>query len=401
MSIEFQFAPTGIKRVKAIPGGRDRDRITVIPLMNGKGELFPLFVVIKDSSVANKDRTKDTEAQRNQTNMIVLEQWLNAKDGFSGSDGWEKKEYKKELIVNKSGAKKEYKIWYLENRNSHHVICSQGNAYMDGLRTCLYLDVLLRGVQRRREKHRGHLFFWVDNVGSHITSDVLNTLITSVDNDYSKYTDNDGNVLRTEDGDDMLMPNLNQATMAENTTAYVQPCDLLLNKLLKDCARQERDKQYYEEFQRWKKLMLHKEQNGHDMNKEKPFSVKQHNVKVSLKKLISYYDTNINLKEEVVKNTFIKGGLYPYQNEVGAEGKRIPLFKKFVKQGYLHPVDLPVIKKFSEIMQMELIDLSHVDETQVNEVDEEVSLRDEQEFDISDNIENMDDVVSGGETDED
>jgi hypothetical protein len=52
-------------------------------------------------------------------------------------------------------------------------------------------------------------------------------------------------------------------------------------------------------------------------------------------------------------------------------------------------------------MQNELIDLSHVEETEVNEVNEEVLLRDEQEFDISDNIENMDDVVSDGETDDD
>ena len=407
MSIEFCFAPKGISRVKAIPGGRDRDRITVIPLMNGKGELFPLFIVIKDSSVANKDRTKDTDAQRNQLNMTVLEKWHKDKNGFTEKDGWEKKEYKKELIVNKSGAKKEYKIWYLENKETHHVICSQGNAYMDGLRTCLYLDVLLRGVQRRREKEKRHLFFWVDNVGSHITVDVLNNLISSVDNDYSKYVDDYGNVLRKNNGDDVLMPNpkllpnLNQATMAENTTAYVQPCDLLLNKLLKDCARQERDKQYYEEFQCWKKLMLHKEQNGHDTSKEKPFSVKQHDVKGSLKKLITYYDTKIKLKEDVVKNTFIKGGLYPFNNDVGDEGKRIPLFLKFVKKQYIDPVDLPVIKKLSEIMQNELIDLSHVEETEVNEVNEEVLLRDEQEFDISDNIENMDDVVSDGETDDD
>jgi hypothetical protein len=51
-------------------------------------------------------------------------------------------------------------------------------------------------------------------------------------------------------------------------------------------------------------------------------------------------------------------------------------------------------------MQKELIDLSHVDETEVNEFKEEVILTDEQEFNISDNIEHMDDVLSDGETDD-
>lgn len=81
MSVEFCFAPKGIKRVKAIPGGRDRDRITCIPLMNGIGELFPLFTVVKDSSKTNRDKGKDTDTDRNQLNMMVLEQWH--KDGFT------------------------------------------------------------------------------------------------------------------------------------------------------------------------------------------------------------------------------------------------------------------------------------------------------------------------------
>jgi hypothetical protein len=89
-----------------------------------------------------------------------------------------------------------------------------------------------------------------------------------------------------------------------------------------------------------------------------------------------------------------------YKNDVGAEGKRIPLFRKFVKKEYIDSVDLPVTKKLSEIMQKELIDLSHVDETEVNEFKEEVILTDEQEFNISDNIEHMDDVLSDGETDD-
>ena len=272
--------------------------------------------------------------------------------------------------------------------------------YMDGLRTCLYVDTVLRGVQRRREKEKREMFFWVDNVGTHITVDVLDNLISSVDNAYSKYTDEDGNVLRHDNGDDIMMPNLIQATLAENTTAYTQPCDLLLNKLLKDCARQERDKEYYENFQTWRKDMQAKADKGYDMSKEKPFSVKQHNVKGSIKKLIKYYEEQIELKKESVKNTFVRGGLYPYSNEVGADGKRIPLFQKFVKLEYLESVNLPVNKKLSELMKESLIDLSNVDEIEVSRVDDNAVLNDEQLFDISDNIEHMDDVLSDGETDD-
>lgn len=51
-------------------------------------------------------------------------------------------------------------------------------------------------------------------------------------------------------------------------------------------------------------------------------------------------------------------------------------------------------------MKENLIDLSNVDEIEVSRVDDNAVLNDEQLFDISDNIEHMDDVLSDGETDD-
>ena len=57
-------------------------------------------------------------------------------------------EYKVGLIVPPRNKTSKYKQVLKPS-----MICPQGNAYMDGLRTCLYLDVLLRGVQRRLRLH--------------------------------------------------------------------------------------------------------------------------------------------------------------------------------------------------------------------------------------------------------
>ena len=122
---------------------------------------------------------------------------------------------------------------------------------------------------------------------------------------------------------------------------------MLLNELLKDCACNERDKQYDVQFQ--KKVMEDKRKAGVDVTKEKAFVVKQHDVKGSLVKLIEYYDNTIKLNEDVVKETFIKGGLYPYENKVTADGNRIPLFLQFVKSAHVDKVNLPVFRQLAKL----------------------------------------------------
>ena len=189
IKLDFLYSPAGIKRTKAPPGGgSNRDRITLIPLINGAGELGPLMAIVKDSSSNKKG---------NQIKMRVLHTIMIQFNEKEGAQNWDMHEYQttlpyirkakkgKEFVVDGGETvhrvarpaetiDKQYTIKYIRHKVHGHVVCSQANAYNDTLRHALYIDVVLRAVQSGRiEKFKSEVYrtmvIWSDNVSSHST----------------------------------------------------------------------------------------------------------------------------------------------------------------------------------------------------------------------------------------
>ena len=354
IKLDFLYSPAGIKRTKAPPGGgSNRDRITLIPLINGAGELGPVMAIVKDSSSIKKG---------NQGNMKVLDYIKDQFNRKEGAQNWQTHTYKTTLPYTKKAKKckefvvyggetvhrgarpaetinKDYTIKYIRHEVHGHVICSQANAYNDTLRHSLYIDVVLRSIQSGQiEKFKSNLYstmvIWSDNVSSHSTQ-TIKERFKSTNSTYCycnrhsaivtrherrKKTPNKNNddfvltssIPSSSDYSQTKLPDIIDLSLPEYTTCYLQPCDVLLNKLIKDIARRNRNISMYEQFQEHRKLVEEKKKAKEDCSALK-FTLKVVNYKESLYEVINFYDAILPGKvgRDAVSACFIRCGLFP------------------------------------------------------------------------------------------
>jgi len=224
---------------------------------------------------------------------------------------------------NNNEEKLDYRINYLRHKANGHIICSQSKAYNDSLRQCLFIDLILRGIQR---KSPGNLLFvWADNLGTHKTNEINAKYESSIHNEYSYIRDPlDRNDTRdppraTERN---LLPDIRVGYLPPNTTAYLQPCDLLLNYLIKAFGRQLRNDLLYNDFKEWCKKMDELKKSGeYDERSNYFFETSKVDYKQRLFELIDFYDNNLisQLSQDTVEKCFIDSGLAPITKDPGAD----------------------------------------------------------------------------------
>ena len=108
------------------------------------------------------------------------------------------------------------------------------------------------------------------------------------------------------------LPDVIDLSLPEYTTCYLQPCDVLLNKLIKDIARRNRNISMYKQFQEHRKLVEEKKKAKEDCSELK-FTLKVINYKESLYEVIKFYDATLPGKvgKDAVSACFIRCGLFP------------------------------------------------------------------------------------------
>lgn len=341
IDLEYLYSPKGVGRTLAPQGGNDsRERITCIPTLVADGTLGPVMMIVHDSS------SMGTPDQSSMTVLRKCQEYLSEHHG-SDSDKWEKKVYITKLKKPQCKGKKKrmavemsddstpvnedsddtymYKINYLRHKEKGHVICSQPKAYNDTLRQSLFIDVILRHMQRKDPENR--LFVWADGLGTHKTEEVNSKYVSNVLNDYSYIQDP---FITSASGasprcvTNNLLPDIQVAYLPPNTTAYLQPCDLLLNYLIKAFGRQLRNELLYVNFQEWTKEMDALVQNGqYDCKENYFFEASKVDYKQRLFELIDFYDTELmnSLNKDgvnVTQNCFERCGLAPIQLDLGA-----------------------------------------------------------------------------------
>ena len=192
------------------------------------------------------------------------------------------------------------------------------------MRQCLFTDLILRYIQRKSPDKL--LFVWADNLGTHKTNECNDRYASSVDNKYSYIRDpfsstEESITAGTRRTVKNLLPDLRVGYLPENTTAFLQPCDLVLNSLLKAFGRQLRNILLYNDFQEWTNEMDQLVKNGqYDSRLNYYFEASKVNYKQRLFEVIQFYDDQLlsKLKDGVVTECFIKSGLAPVVRDVTA-----------------------------------------------------------------------------------
>ncbi len=180
----------------------DKTRITAVIQSNAAGEFAPTMFILRH---AKKHTSLTTPDQRK---MRVLKQ-LHKLEGFRAADGWDLREWRRELEVpDKDGnlvKKMHYKL-ILKHRVSGQVIVSQCKAWMDTTTMAVYLDEICEPIRRKE----GALLLWSDNCGSHCTKCIAD-LYKALDIIDAKYP--------------------------KNCTDIIQPMDLSVNSAVKQHVR--------------------------------------------------------------------------------------------------------------------------------------------------------------------
>ncbi len=340
IDLQYLYSPTGVGRTLAPQGGNDaRERITCIPTLLANGKLGPCMMIIKDSS---------SMGVADQSSMTVLDKCLKHL-GARGSE-WDSGVYSVTLTKPKCRKRKrdnsdnneagnnvtprnnnvpssddneeklDYKINYLRHKENGHIICSQSKAYNDSLRQCLFIDLILRNIQR---KSPGNLLFvWADNLGTHKTDEINAKYISSIHNQYSYIREPSHDTDPPRAAERNLLPDIRVGYLPPNTTAYLQPCDLLLNYLIKAFGRQLRNDLLYNDFQEWCKKMDELRKSGeYDPKQNYFFETTKVDYKQRLFELIDFYDNNLisQLSQDTVENCFIDCGLAPITKDPHAD----------------------------------------------------------------------------------
>ncbi len=205
------------------------------------------------------------------------------------------------------------------------------------------------------------MVIWTDNVSSHDTEYIKNHFNSIVDNiycrdkrevsvntrvrtpnrqfvNYEMVQVSDGGHLISTDNHISLLPDIISISLPPYTTCYLQPCDVLLNKLIKDIARRGRNEKLYQQFQVYRKERIAKLKNqGSDDSK---FILRTENYKDSLFEVLEFYNENLIRAVDNVKtyDCFVRCGLFP--QSVSSDGKME--FNQFVLSEHQKTVFLKV-----------------------------------------------------------
>jgi hypothetical protein len=175
------------------------------------------------------------------------------------------------------GSEEEYKVRYLRHENGT-IITSQRNAWNDGTRMAMYIDLILIPEARRLNG----MALWMDNFSGHGSETVLE-------------------LMRTHQIDPIFSP--------ANTTHLLQPLDLVVNGPIKRFLRKRRADELYLHFQEFRQKHYEAVATGAGITHFQPSKPQ---IDVTLNALIFYSNgalTSTSMKASV-KASFQSTGCY-------------------------------------------------------------------------------------------
>jgi len=278
-----QFAPEGQARGSA-PGCDEKVRYTSMQAAVAEGEdgdaeaaeVLPSHNIIKCSS---------RKADLSKTRVLKT---LHAQPGFTAADGWELHIWRRTLTLKGKNGKEttaEYVRPYLKH-TSGTVIKIQHKAWMDSVGCCMWVDVLLGPVMKRRQCNV--MLIW-DNCGSHCVSAVQMVL--------------------KEWG-------IFEEKLHKNTTGETQVPDLIMNGPYKAGIRRARCRGLFSFFQNWKIKRLHELAKPVDQRVLPPFDPPKPTVAEGLLTGLKV-EAEVFTKKEfklALKKCFVNAGQAPQQD---------------------------------------------------------------------------------------
>ncbi len=209
-----QYVPNDAARAKA-PEGNDKARFTDLVWATSAGDVQAPFLIIKNST-SGADQTSST---------ILDEKHLMKEKGFSSADGWERKLWSRELTLqgkNKKETTIVYKRHYLIHAASGAIITANSSAWMDSVCMAMWIDLQLGPWVKRKNRP---VLLIMDNCGPHNVTAIRD-------------------IFRENKVEVMTLP--------PNTTALLQPMDLVVNGPLKSALRRERIRNLHNAFLQFK-----------------------------------------------------------------------------------------------------------------------------------------------------
>ena len=120
----------------------DKPRITALITILANGCQLPGFFILKHS--------KSSYDAPDQTSMRVIPNLQARTPEFGILNGWTEMEWDKTIVDPSTDNVVRHFVRYLYNRDTHHVITSQCNAWNDEVRMLMYLDLILKPYMERQ-----------------------------------------------------------------------------------------------------------------------------------------------------------------------------------------------------------------------------------------------------------
>ena len=272
-----QLVPADAERAAA-PDSDEKARITAMLWGTADGKMRPMFLILKCSA-------KGCDL----TNTRVL-QALSALAGFRPEDGWSSKVWIKTIpvMVNKERKNITYKIPYLIQSATCHVITLQHRAWMDTARLVMWFDLQLGP---HYEAKRGYAGLVWDNCGPHGTVAVKEC---------------------AEEWGISLLP------LPPNMTDVLQVMDLVVNAPVKSALRRDRTHNLFNQFQAWKITRLRAQLEKKPLPPFQPPKPKVHDGVLSLLKMNEATFAQDNF-QKAMRKCFIDVGIAPSEDSTETE----------------------------------------------------------------------------------
>lgn len=259
-------------RARSRKGESNKNRATLFVSVNGIGHFAPMFLVIKHALSA--------VCLPGQDSHIVLNTLFN--DHLrDASNEWEMRVWKKEGELKVPNQVKPYVnlcCKYLFNTRTGAVITSQHKAYNDTVRQLMYNELILKPM---RDKY-GDMMLWQDGCAIH-----------------------DVDAVKTDFGE----KNIKTAIFLPNLTPYMQPLDLIVNKVIKEKIRKNRVDSITADFKEFQKK--YKAETDPNERKKMKFKPKPPQLHVIIKDIMKLYATDLKDRtlQKSIQKCFSKVGL--------------------------------------------------------------------------------------------
>lgn len=279
---KFLFAPKD--SVRGEVDDNQKLRITAGLSVNGLGDFLRLFIIIKHSVKNPTD----------ESSIMVLKSLRKQLGPDDETNEWDFAYWEKDI----NGV--HYKCGYLRHKILHHIIVSQTKAWMNEIKFSMLIDLVFYPYLQnlRTNDPTKHLMLWMDNCRSH-TTPFLKEQMNNLD--------------------------IDTCFFPENTTAMLQPLDLVVNGPIKKHTRHNKAKRIFAQFQTYMGNIINNDGANDNIETFTPSKPKLKDAIIDLIDLLTSYKDNEQMKKNIV-DSFRKTNILPEtdQNKLYKEFSVLP-----------------------------------------------------------------------------